>query len=104
MRHYRAKKAGTLATGVRGRIDWHGRIPVADVHAFIVDRDPKLTLWLRASISHANDYAMRQTALTFVVTVTHGEWRWPIVEITKYADHTLTARLGEPQAAKGMHV
>jgi hypothetical protein len=104
MRHTRTKKAGTLATGVHGRIDWHGRIPVADVHAFIVERDGLGNLSLRASIANANDYAIRQSSLTFIVTVTHGEWRWPIVEITKYADHALTARLGAPQSSRGVHV
>ena len=95
MRHVRKiKKAGTLATGVHGRIVLRRYFPAANVQGFIVERDEREQLWLRAYVANGDDYKLSQTPLEFIVTLRRGSWVWPIVEILSYRDHAFTARLG----------
>lgn len=96
----RAPKAGTLASGVHGQIRWH-YLPAAEVHAFTVDRDESGALTLQCHVSHADDYKLAQSPLTFVVTLRRGAWHWPITQVLGYRDHAFAARLGDPVAKGG---
>jgi hypothetical protein len=94
------RKAGTLASGLYGRVQWHYQI-AADVQGFTVERDEGGQLFLRAAVTSFNEYRLTQSPLTFIVTVKGGEWKWPIVEILAFRDHGLHARLGAPLAEQG---
>lgn len=95
-------KAGVLATGTAGRIALHSHyFTAADVGGFVVERDERGLLSLRAHIANADDYKMTQQPLIFIVTLKAGAWQWPIEEVWSYRDHALTARLGEPIAQRG---
>jgi hypothetical protein len=93
----RAPKAGVLATGLHGRINWH-YYPAADVRGFMVERDERGILTLRASIANADTYKLTKTPLTFIVTLQRGSWHWPIEEVIAYDGDAFTARLGAPMA------
>jgi hypothetical protein len=89
-----------LATGIAGRIALH-YWTAADVAGFVVQRDVRGVVMLRAHVANADDYKLSQRPLSFIVTLKAGAWHWPIEEVLAYRDHALLARLGEPKAQKG---
>jgi hypothetical protein len=96
----RPPKAGILATGVAGRIALH-YWTAADVAGFVVERDEAGVLSLRAHVANADEFKLTQQPLSFIVTLQHGAWHWPIEQILTYRDHAILARLGPPIAQKG---
>lgn len=96
-----APKAGTLCSGLRGRVQWHYHV-AADVQGFTVERDERGQLYLHAAVGEFSEYRLARSPLTFIVTVTGGEWKWPIVDVVSFADHRLFARLGAPRAQQGI--
>lgn len=95
-----AVKPGTVVSGLRGRVQWHYHI-AADVGGFTVDRDEDGRLWLRAAVGPFNEYRLSQTPLTFLVTVTGGEWHFPVRRVVSFADHRFVAELAAPRAQPG---
>lgn len=93
----RAPKEGVLATGLHGRINWH-YYPAADVRGFMVQRDERGLLTLRASVANADEYKLAKSPLTFIVTLRRGAWHWPIESVLSFKGDAFVARLGEPTA------
>ena len=94
------KKAGTLCSGIHGRLQWHYHI-AADVQGFTVDRDERGQLFLRAAVTQFSEYRLSQSPLMFIVTVTGGEWKFPVMQVLSFAEHALFAHLGAPLAKPG---
>ena len=91
------KKAGTVCSGLVGRLQWHYHV-AADVQGFTVERDARGQLFLRAAVSQFSEYRLAQAPLTFIVTVKGGEWKWPVVQVLSFVEHALLAHLGAPLA------
>lgn len=87
-------RIGTIASGIRGRIQFGPYAIAADVNGYIVERDARLRTLVHAHLQNDDDYKMRQSPLVFIVTLQRGEWEWPVLEVLTYRDHAFSAQLG----------
>lgn len=89
--------AGASITGVHGRIEWAYRV-AATIHGYTVTRDG--AHWsLRATLTTADAFALRQRPLLFVAPHAKGAWLWPITDCQRH-DQTVTAQLGAPMETR----
>lgn len=87
-------RVGTIARGVRGRIQLGPYAIAADVNGYVVERDARQRTLVHAHLQHDDEYKMRQSPLAFILTLERGEWEWPIVEVLWYREHAFMAVLG----------
>lgn len=76
-----------------GVVRW-GYHQAATLERIEVSRNDDGSWQLHAAIVTADTFRLSQTPLEVHVTRQSGSWRWPIVELIRVADGTLTARLG----------
>lgn len=89
-----------MLTGVVGLIKWGvppGWYTAAQIEGYTVTRNKAGTVWaLTATVVLADSFKMAQTPLTFIAKHAKGEWRFPIVTMTR-VEHQLSATLKPPQ-------
>jgi hypothetical protein len=89
-------RVGTVASGIRGRIQLGPYAIAADVNGYVVERDARRRTLVHAHLQNDDDYKMRQAPLVFIVTLQRGEWEWPVLEVLNYRDHAFSAHVGAP--------
>ena len=95
-RHVAEPRVGTIASGVKGRIQFGPYAIAADVNGYVIERDGRQRTLVHAHLQNADDYKMRQSPLAFIVTLQRGEWEWPVLDVLSYRDHAFMAHLGAP--------
>jgi hypothetical protein len=89
-------RIGTIASGVKGRIQLGPYAIAADVNGYVIERDARQRTLVHAHLQHDDDYKMRRSPLVFILTLQRGEWEWPVLDVLSYRDHAFMAVLGTP--------
>jgi hypothetical protein len=81
--------------GVKAVVRW-GYYNAAAIQGYTVTR--KGQEWsVRAAVVISDAFKLSQRPLMFVAPYDKGSWRWPILEITRFEQGSLSARLGPPE-------
>jgi hypothetical protein len=81
--------------GVVGQIKWVYHMAGA-IHGYSVARVGPAAWTLAGRLVMADSFNLAQRPLTFVAPHKHGEWRWPITDLT-VVDGNVSAQLGAIQ-------